>query len=38
MGIIVRTASVGKNIEELRWDLDILQTHWQAIKTPPAAS
>lgn len=32
MGVIVRTAGVGKTIEELQWDLDTLLHHWQAIK------
>lgn len=31
MGLIVRTAGVGRNIEELRWDLDVLLSQWQAI-------
>ena len=32
MGIIVRTAGVGKSPEELRWDLSILLKHWEAIQ------
>lgn len=32
MSIIVRTAGVGCNIEELQWDLNILLTQWEAIK------
>ncbi len=32
MGLIVRTAGVGKNIEELQWDLDYLKQLWDAIK------
>lgn len=32
MGIIIRTAGVGKNVEELQWDLDYLLNLWQAIK------
>jgi len=32
MGLIVRTAGVGRNIEELRWDLDVLLSQWNAIK------
>lgn len=32
MGIIIRTAGVGKNIEDLQWDLNILKIHWEAIK------
>src|SRR5690606_7306243 len=31
MGIIVRTAGVGRSLEELQWDLDVLQKQWQAI-------
>lgn len=31
MGLIVRTAGVGKNIEELQWDLNYLLHLWQAI-------
>jgi len=33
MGLIVRTAGVGKNSEELQWDLDYLLQLWQAIDT-----
>jgi ribonuclease E len=33
MGLIVRTAGVGKNAEELQWDLDYLIQLWQAIET-----
>jgi ribonuclease E len=32
MGCIVRTAGVGREIEELRWDLDYLLKVWEAIK------
>ncbi|MBD1571753.1 ribonuclease E [Vibrio sp. S17_S38] len=32
MGLIVRTAGVGKSAEELEWDLNILLKHWSAIK------
>ena len=32
MGLIVRTAGVGKSGEELEWDLHVLQTHWNAIQ------
>jgi len=31
MGLIVRTAGVGKSSEELAWDLSVLITHWNAI-------
>ncbi|MBN9287451.1 MAG: Rne/Rng family ribonuclease [Gammaproteobacteria bacterium] len=31
MGLIVRTAGVGRSLEELRWDLDVLLSQWQAI-------
>ena len=33
MGIIVRTAGMGKNVEELQWDLDYLIQLWAAIET-----
>ncbi|MBT6208386.1 MAG: Rne/Rng family ribonuclease, partial [Francisellaceae bacterium] len=32
MGIIVRTAGVGRNIEELEWDLNVMLAHWNAIQ------
>ncbi len=32
MGLIVRTAGVGKSPEELEWDLNVLLNHWNAIK------
>ncbi|HET9843834.1 MAG TPA: Rne/Rng family ribonuclease, partial [Gammaproteobacteria bacterium] len=31
MGIIVRTAGVGRSLEELQWDLEILLSQWKAI-------
>jgi len=31
MGLIVRTAGVGKSYEELAWDLKVLLTHWEAV-------
>lgn len=33
MGLIVRTAGVGKSYEELEWDLKVLLTHWEAISS-----
>lgn len=33
MGLIIRTAGVGKRIEELKHDLDMLLKQWQAIQT-----
>ncbi len=33
MGCIVRTAGVGRDVEELRWDLDYLLSVWEAIKS-----
>jgi ribonuclease E len=33
MGLIVRTAGVGRSQEELQWDLDYLLNLWQAIET-----
>jgi ribonuclease E len=38
MGIIVRTAGLGRNIEELRWDLDVLLSQWAAIQQATEAS
>ncbi|BDX06656.1 ribonuclease E [Planctobacterium marinum] len=32
MGLIVRTAGVGKSYEELEWDMNVLLTHWKAIE------
>ena len=32
MGLIVRTAGVGKSLEELKWDLDSLLHRWKAIE------
>jgi len=32
MGLILRTAGVGKSTEELQWDLDYLINLWEAIK------
>lgn len=32
MGLIVRTAGVGKSVDALQWDLDFRLKHWQAIK------
>jgi len=31
MGVIVRTAGVGRSVEELQWDLDVLVKQWAAI-------
>lgn len=31
-GVIIRTAGVGRTVEEIQWDLDYLDTAWQAIK------
>ena len=36
MGLIVRTAGVGKSKEELQWDLDYLLQLWQAIDNSAA--
>lgn len=33
MGLIVRTAGVGKDLDELQWDLDVLLKQWSAIST-----
>ncbi|MDN3610517.1 ribonuclease E [Vibrio ostreicida] len=32
MGLIVRTAGVGKSAEELKWDLNVLLKYWGSIK------
>ncbi len=32
MGLIVRTAGLGRNKDELQWDLNILLSYWEAIK------
>ncbi len=32
MGVIIRTAGVNKNSEELQWDLDVLLKYFEAIK------
>ena len=32
MGLIIRTAGIGKNVEELQWDLDYLLNLWSSIK------
>ncbi|WP_113905792.1 ribonuclease E [Aliidiomarina celeris] len=37
MGLIVRTAGVGKSGEELAWDLNVLLHHWQAIEEAAAS-
>ncbi len=36
MGLIVRTAGVGKAYEELEWDLNVLLQHWKAIEEAAA--
>ncbi len=36
MGLIVRTAGVGKSYEELEWDLSVLIHHWHAISDAAA--
>ncbi|MCW8829010.1 MAG: Rne/Rng family ribonuclease, partial [Gammaproteobacteria bacterium] len=36
MGVIVRTAGVGKSTEELQWDLDYLMQVWSAIEEAAA--
>ena len=37
MGIIIRTASVDKSAEELKWDKDVLLRYWEAIKQAAVA-
>ncbi len=36
MGVIVRTAGVGRNVEELQWDLDYLLQLWDAFEKATA--
>ncbi|WP_440995427.1 ribonuclease E [Arhodomonas sp. SL1] len=36
MGLIVRTAGVGRSVEELQWDLDYLLNLWNAIQKAAA--
>lgn len=36
MGLIIRTAGVGKSLDELKWDLDSLMRRWQAIEAAAA--
>jgi len=38
MGIIVRTAGVGRTAEELQWDVDYLANLWASIKTESDSS
>ncbi len=38
MGLIVRTAGVGKSADALQWDLSFRLKHWEAIKKPPKAA
>ena len=33
MGLIIRTAGIGKSVEELQWDLDYLMNLWGSIDT-----
>ncbi|MGB0894528.1 MAG: ribonuclease E [Parashewanella sp.] len=37
MGLIVRTAGVGKDAEELKWDLHVLLHHWNATQEAAAS-
>jgi ribonuclease E len=37
MGLIVRTAGIGKNAEELQWDLNYLLQLWEAIERSAAS-
>ena len=37
MGIIVRTAGIGKSSEELQWDLSYLLTIWEAVQSASEA-
>lgn len=37
MGVIIRTAGVGKSKEDLQWDLNVLLRYWEAIKKATVA-
>lgn len=37
MGVIIRTAGLGKSIEALQWDLEFRLKHWDAIKSVAAS-
>jgi len=37
MGVIIRTAGVGKKADELKWDLGVLLRYWEAIKQAAVA-
>jgi ribonuclease E len=37
MGLIIRTAGLGRNIEELQWDLDVLLSQYDAIHKAAAS-
>jgi len=37
MGVIIRTAGLGKSIEALQWDLEFRLKHWEAIKAVAAS-
>ena len=37
MGVIIRTGGIGKSLEELQWDLDVLVNLWEAINTASKA-
>jgi ribonuclease E len=37
MGVIIRTAGLGKSIEALQWDLEFRLKHWEAIKAAAAS-
>jgi len=38
MGLIVRTAGVGRNANELEWDLNVLLSQWEAIQKASTSS
>lgn len=37
MGVIIRTAGLGKSIDALQWDLEFRLKHWEAIKSIAAS-
>jgi ribonuclease E len=38
MGIIIRTAGVGRKLDELQWDLSVLLSQWKAIQDAATAA
>jgi ribonuclease E len=38
MSLIARTAGIGRNAEELQWDLNYLLQLWPPSKAPPSSN